>query len=92
MVAAHEKFGSLVWVDLLTPAIKLRDGFVLSPKGARMFNRYQSDFSELNTHKPNVLQVGGWKAGDTARFPALADTRRIAAVTATGFAKDQLRK
>ena len=89
MVMAHEKFGSLVWADLLTPAIKLaRDGFVLSPKGARMFNRYQSDFSELNTHKPNVLQVGGWKAGDTARFPALADTlTRIAESDRNGFYK-----
>ena len=89
MVVAHEKFGSLVWADLLTPAIKLaRDGFVLSPKGARMFNRYQSDFSELNTHKPNVLQVGGWKAGDTARFPALADTlTRIAESDRNGFYK-----
>ena len=89
MVVAHEKFGSLVWADLLTPAIKLaRDGFVLSPKGARMFNRYPSDFSELDTHKPNVLQVGGWKAGDTARFPALADTlKRIAESDRNGFYK-----
>ena len=89
MVVAHEKFGSMVWADLLTPAIKLaRDGFVLSPKGARMFNRYQSDFSELNTHTPNVLKAGGWQAGDTARFPALADTlTRIAENGRNGFYK-----
>ena len=87
MVVAHEKFGSMVWADLMKPAIKLaRDGFVLSPKGARMFNRYQNDFSELNTHAPNVLKTGGWQAGDTARFPLLADTlTRIAKNGRKGF-------
>ena len=89
MVAAHEKFGSMAWADLLAPAVKLaRDGFVLSPKGARMFNRYQSDFSELNTHTPNVLKTGGWQTGDRAEFPALADTlTRIAENGRNGFYK-----
>ena len=37
MLVAHEKFGSMVWADLLAPAIKLaRDGFVLSPRGAHV--------------------------------------------------------
>ena len=58
-----------------------------------MFNRYQSDFSELNTYTPNVLKAGGWQAGDTARFPALADTlTRIAENGRNGFTKGQQRK
>ena len=89
MVAAHEKFGSMAWADLLAPAVKLaREGFVLSPKAARMFNRYQSDFAELNTHTPTVLKTGGWQTGETAQFPALADTlARIAENGRNGFYK-----
>ena len=89
MAVAHEKFGTMAWSDLLTPAVKLaRDGFVLSPKGARMLNRYQSDFAESNTHTPTVLKTDEWQTGEKVKFPALADTlARIAENGRNGFYK-----
>ena len=89
MAVAHEKFGTMAWSDLLAPAVKLaRDGFVLSPKGARMLNRYQSDFAESNTHTPTVLKTDEWQTGEKVKFPALADTlARIAENGRNGFYK-----
>ncbi len=89
MVAAHEKFGSRSWPELIAPAIELaREGFEMSPKGARMFNRYQADFRALNNYEPRVLRPDGWTPGDIARFPALADTlARIAENGRDGFYK-----
>lgn len=89
MAAAHEKFGSMAWADLLAPAVDLaRGGFVLSPKAAKMFNRYQKDFAALNNHTPVVLKPDGWRVGDKIRFPALADTlTRIAENGRDGFYK-----
>jgi gamma-glutamyltranspeptidase/glutathione hydrolase len=89
MAAAHEKFGSMAWADLLAPAVDLaRGGFVLSPKAAKMFNRYQKDFAALNDHTPVVLKPDGWRVGDKIRFPALADTlTRIAENGRDGFYK-----
>ena len=87
MVEAHEKFGSMVGPTADTGDQIGARRFVLSPKGARMFNRYQSDFSELNTYA-KCGESWRWQAGDTARFPALADTlTRIAENGRNGFYK-----
>ena len=87
MVALHEKFGSLPWDVLVRPSIYLADeGFELSEKAARMFNRYQSDFARLNRHQPTVMRDKKWQAGERLAFPDLAQTlSRIAKFGHDGF-------
>ncbi|MBE8190977.1 MAG: gamma-glutamyltransferase [Alphaproteobacteria bacterium] len=80
MAALHKRFGSGEWAALIAPSIKLaRDGFVLTDKAARMFNRYQQDFIAVNRSALSVVKNTGWESGQTIRFPALANTlERIA--------------
>ena len=91
MVALHERFGSRPWDALVRPAISLaQEGFVLTEKAAREFNRFQKDFAEVNRFRPVVLKQGGpdakWKAGERIKFPALARTlERIAMQGRAGF-------
>ena len=91
MVALHERFGTQPWDALIRPAITLaQDGFVLTEKAARGFNRFQKDFAEVNRFRPVVLKQGWpdakWKAGEWVAFPALARTlQRIALQGRAGF-------
>jgi gamma-glutamyltranspeptidase/glutathione hydrolase len=87
MVALHEKFGTLPWDVLVRPSIYLADeGFELSEKAARMFNRYQADFARLNRHQPIVVRDQKWRAGERLAFPDLAQTlSRIAKFGHDGF-------
>ena len=91
MVALHERFGTQPWDALIRPAITLaQDGFVLTEKAARGFNRFQKDFAEVNRFRPVVLKQGWpeakWKAGERVAFPALARTlQRIALQGRAGF-------
>ena len=91
MVTLHERFGSMAWDALVRPAISLaQEGFVLTEKAARGFNRFQKDFGEVNRFRPIVLKDGGWKAGERIRFPALARTlERIAMQGRDGFYKGE---
>ena len=57
MVALHERFGSRPWDALLRPSVSLaQEGFVLTEKAAREFNRFQKDFAEVNRFRPVVLK------------------------------------
>jgi gamma-glutamyltranspeptidase / glutathione hydrolase len=87
MVALHEKFGTLPWDVLVRPSIYLADeGFELSEKAARTFNRYQADFARLNRHQPIVVRDQKWRAGERLAFPDLAQTlSRIAKFGHDGF-------
>ena len=91
MVTLHERFGSMAWDALVRPSISLaQEGFVLTEKAARGFNRFQKDFAEVNRFRPIVLKDGGWKAGEWIRFPALARTlERIAMQGRDGFYKGE---
>lgn len=79
MVALHEKFGSKPWDVLIRPAVNLAaEGFVLTPKAAREFNRFQTVFAEVNRHTPPVLKERGkWRAGERIKFPNLARTLEV---------------
>ena len=60
MAALHEKFGSEPWDVLLRPAVTLaQDGFILTEKAAREFNRFQKDFAEQNRFVLPVLKTDG---------------------------------
>ena len=86
MAALHEKFGSEPWDVLLRPAVTLaQDGFILTEKAAREFNRFQKDFAEQNRFVPPVLKTDGkWREGERIKFPALA--RTLATIGAQGRA------
>ncbi|MGB1108436.1 MAG: gamma-glutamyltransferase [Parvibaculales bacterium] len=86
MAALHEKFGSEPWDVLLRPAVTLaQDGFILTEKAAREFNRFQKDFAEQNRFLPPVLKTDGkWREGERIKFPALA--RTLATIGAQGRA------
>ncbi len=78
MAALHEKFGSKPWDVLLRPSVNLAaEGFVLTPKAAREFNRFQKDFAAQNRHTPRVLKQAGWKTGERIEFPNLARTLEV---------------
>lgn len=75
MDAIHRRFGTRAWHSLLAPAIRLaRDGYVLTEKAARNFNRYRTDFIEVNRHIPSMVGSRPWVAGDVVRFWSLSDT------------------
>ena len=70
----------------LRPAVTLaQDGFILTEKAAREFNRFQKDFAEQNRFVPPVLKTDGkWREGERIKFPALA--RTLATIGAQGRA------
>jgi len=90
-VALHERFGRTDWARLLEPAIALaQDGFVLSPKAARSFNRFRADFKAHNRFTPTVWRDTPWQAGERLAFTDLAATlRRIRDGKNAGFYKGQ---
>ncbi|TPE43105.1 gamma-glutamyltransferase [Pontibacter mangrovi] len=73
MVAAHRKYGSMPWRELVQPAIALAsNGFPLTAKEAAKLNRQQEDFLEYNTQRPDFILRENWEEGDTIRLPELA--------------------
>lgn len=74
MVAAHARYGSLPWADLVQPAIELaRRGFRLSPTEAERFNEYQEEFARY--HAPgSVFLKDEWRPGDRLKQEHLAET------------------
>ena len=85
--AAHSKYGSLPWKDLVQPAIDLAlNGFTLTKHEADGLNSIQEDLIEYNSVEPRFLIRDEWKAGDSIWFVDLGHTlERIRDNGAKGF-------
>jgi len=85
--AAHKKFGSKPWAQLLAPAIKLaRDGFPVSAPFAESLSSHDS--LQLDSESRRIFLRDGhpYQAGDVFAQRDLASTlERIAADGAKGF-------
>lgn len=82
--AAHQRFGTKPWRELVEPAIELaRDGFIVHPKLAVAINVGVSKFGG----RTNFADYFGMARGNQVlRLPELADTlERIAAQGPAGF-------
>ena len=83
MAAAHARYGSLPWADLIQPAIDLAEnGFEIDPWTAGSFTKYGEKFAVLDERFREQIEFrlyfsGG--SGDRLKIPDLAATlRRIA--------------
>jgi len=74
----HDKFGTLPIKDIIDPVIELVDqGVEVTPKQAARLDKYWEQIKSVNGE--NTLFYNKCDAGDTLRYPALANTlRRIA--------------
>jgi gamma-glutamyltranspeptidase/glutathione hydrolase len=73
--AAHQKYGSKPWADLVQPAIDLAlNGFVLTEKEASGLNEMQDDFKKYNTIMPDNLLKENWQEGDSIFYEDLGRT------------------
>jgi len=73
--AVHEKFGSLPIADIMEPAIRLAEsGVVVTEKQQAQMDKYRNAIVEVSG--PNTLLAHPYKAGDTIRYTALANTLR----------------
>lgn len=69
----HRKFGSIAMSKILAPVINLaKKGVVVTKKQEERIKRYQPYFPKAN--KNDILFDSQWKAGDTIKYPALAET------------------
>ncbi len=88
MTKAHEKWGSLPFTQLLTPAIKLaKKGFPVTKAQAERFNKFLRSFKKYSTFKPKPFtREYPWRKGDILRQKALAKTlKRIRENGSSGF-------
>ncbi|MEX2466890.1 MAG: gamma-glutamyltransferase [Gemmatimonadota bacterium] len=77
MWAAHERYGTLPWADLVTPAVRLAEGFAvrerflgsLSPSMVESLSRYEASAAQFLPRDGQPPTVG-----DTLRQPDLART------------------
>ena len=85
--AAHIKYGTLPWKDLVQPAINLAlNGFTLTAQEAEGLNSIQEDLKEYNSLEPEFLIRDEWKTGDSIWFVDLGHTlERIRDHGAKGF-------
>ncbi len=73
--AAHQKYGSKPWADLVQPAIDLAlKGFVLTEKEASGLNEMQDGFKKYNTIMPDNLLKETWQKGDSIFYEDLGRT------------------
>ncbi|HEY6989472.1 MAG TPA: gamma-glutamyltransferase, partial [Bryobacteraceae bacterium] len=92
---AHKKFGSKPWAELVAPAIQLaRNGFSVSQSLADSFQSSKKMLATDPESKRIFLRDGAmYKAGETFRQPALADTlARIAKGGAKEFYEGETAK
>jgi len=89
MVAAHTKFGSLPWSEIVQPAIDLaRNGFPVTRNQAADFNSIKKSLLERNTWNTTLVRDSAWKEGDLLIQPDLAATlERIRDLKKDGFYK-----
>ena len=87
MWAAHQKYGSLPWEDLVAPAISLaEDGFVVPNLLFERVEAYQSTIVEKSIKVNFVDYFGGVKAGERFVQQELANTlKRIQKQGSDGF-------
>ena len=87
MVAAHERFGSLPWAELIRPAIALATvGFTLTEREAEGLNQNRDNFLQANTVPSEFMSKLSWSPGDSIKYPQLAETLlRIAEHGRDGF-------
>ncbi len=85
---AMEKYGSLEWPDVLTPAIELAEkGFRLNQRRARSFNRLKKEFKGGNEEFYRVFSRpdgSDWKEGDIFVQRELARSLRLIAEQGSG--------
>lgn len=75
MQALHDSLGSMLFHQLIQPAIDLaREGFLLTEFGAEQLNRYRDAFLNYNTHVPFLISASPWKLSDRFKSPPLANT------------------
>lgn len=91
MEAAHKKYGTLEWADLLKPAIQLaRNGFKLTERQAREFNHYKDSFVKYNPNGAVIIRDIPWQKNDAFIQEDLARTlERIAQEGRDGFYKGE---
>ena len=71
--AVHEKLGSLPFKDIIQPVIDLANrGVVVTKKQEDRIKKYQPLFRKAN--KDSIIFDQQWKANDTIKYPALAET------------------
>jgi len=71
--AVHKKFGSLPIKNILDPVIELANrGVIVTEKQEKRIEYFQSAF--LETNKDSIIFNKNWKANDTIKYPALAET------------------
>lgn len=87
LVAAHSKYGSMPWKELVQPAIDLAlHGFALTEREAEGLNGIQDELQEYNSVLPEFLINDLWKTGDMIRMEELGHTlERIRDDGARGF-------
>ncbi|SFS60565.1 gamma-glutamyltransferase [Sphingobacterium wenxiniae] len=91
MDAAHKKYASLSWAELLAPAIQMAEkGFPITQRQANEFNRHKERFQKFNPNGAAIIRAEEWKAGDIFAQPELASTlKRIAQQGRDGFYKGE---
>ncbi|WP_084163916.1 gamma-glutamyltransferase [Olivibacter sitiensis] len=95
MVKAHERYGKLLWKDLLQPAVDLaRKGFPLTEMQANELNRRKESFKRFNSHGTALInEKADWKAGDLLIQKELAKTmKRIQSKGRRGFYEGKVAK
>jgi len=87
MWAAHQRFGSLAWSELLQPAVNLADGIVVHERLATSLRDHEQQLRKYPATAAGFLPDGRAPAvGERFAQHDLAETlRRIGSVGATGF-------
>ncbi len=71
--AVHKKFGKLPMADILTPIIDLaKRGVVITPYQQKQMDQWRADIVKVSGKE--TLFARPFKAGDTIKYPALAET------------------
>lgn len=85
----HQKFGTLPWSEIIQPVIHLAEkGVVVTEKQAQRLANNRKDIIEVSGEQ--TLFAKEFQAGDTIKYPALAETlRRVAANGADEFYKGE---
>ncbi len=87
LAAAHSKYGTLPWKELVQPAIDLAmNGFILTEREAQGLTSVQDQLKKYNSILPEFLIRDTWQAGDSIIMEDLGHTlERIRDFGAAGF-------